>query len=204
MFQTSVKRNYTTGFPGEVIKDGPFRAKVARIASLTIGTDPAASTNRVSRVFGYSADTPTTGTTVAMDDKLVAVGAPVLFGVLINPKRYALFGTTTGGSLAPALDLPQGAEGEFADMGIIVAELFNEQAATKTINFGDSLAYVPNNITTGNNPQALPYGAIVSYSGALPTGLVAIPNGRVMNGLSLSASAAGAVVSGYTVIQLTQ
>lgn len=204
MFQTSVKRNYTTGFPGEILRDGPFRAKAARIASATLGVDPGASTNRVSRVFGFSADTPATGTTIAGEEKQVAVGAPVLFGVLINPKHYALYGTTTGGPLAPSLDLPIGANGEFADMGIICAEVFNETTGTKTINFGDSLAYVPNNISTGNNPQALPYGAIVSYSGSLPTGMVAIPNGRVMNGLSLAASAAGAVVSGFTIIQLTQ
>lgn len=204
MFQTSVKRNYTTGFPGDIIKDGPLRSKPARIASATVGTDPGASTNRISRAFGYTSDIAAQGTTLAALEANVSVGGPIFFGVLFNPKHYVLNGTVSGGPLAASLDVPQGFEGEFADMVIMVAELFNETTGTKAVAFGDNIAFVPNNISTANNPNQLPYGALVSYSGALPTGLVAIPNARVQNPISLVASAPGAAVSGYTIIQLTQ
>lgn len=206
MFQQSVKRAYTTGFPGEIVRDGPHRAKMARISSATLGADAGASTNRISRAFGYSGEVPNGGTTLAMIEATVAVGGPVFFGILGNPKRYALLGTQAGGTLAPSLDLPQFAEGEFFDMVTgMVFELFNETTGAKTMNFGDGIAFVPSNISGANNPLALPFGALVSFTGATPpTGMIAIPNARVINTSSLSASALGALVSGYTIGQLTQ
>lgn len=205
-FQSTVRRQYTTGFPGEIVRDGPTRAKAGRIASATVGVDPGASTNRVSRAFGFTSDMPASGTTYSAMEGIVSVGAPVFYGILGNPKHYALSGTTAGGSLAASLDLPIGTEGEFFDMGIIVAELFNETTGAKTTNFGDQVAFVPSSISTGNNPLALPYGALVSVAAgsAAPTGMILIPNARVTNPESLAASGAGALVSGYTVIQLTQ
>src|SRR6202035_2212836 len=115
-FQTIVNRNYTTGFPGEIVRDGPHRGKVARIASATLGADPGLSTNRISRAFGYTSDIGALGTTYAAMDAQVSVGGPLFYGILGNPKRYALQGTTVGGSLAPSLDLPMGFEAEFYDM----------------------------------------------------------------------------------------
>lgn len=207
MFQQSVKRNYTTGFPGEVVRDGPLRAKPARIASATLGADPGASTNRVSRAFGYNTDLPLQGSTFAAMESSVVVGGARFFGILGHPKRYALQGTTNGGTLAPSLDLPQYAEGEFFDMvtGMIM-ELFNETTGAKTTTFGDQVAYVPNTISAGNNALALPYGALISVAAgaAAPTGMQLIPNARVINTSALGASAAGALVSGYTIVQLTQ
>ena len=68
------------------------------------------------------------------------------------------------------------------------------------------LAYVPNTITTDNNPLALLYGALVTFAagGAPATGMIAIPNARVINTSALGASGAGALVSGYSIGQLTQ
>jgi hypothetical protein len=206
MFQTSVHRNYTTGFPGEIVRDGPVRAKAARIASLTTGTDPGASTNRVSRAFGYTNEVGPEGTTYGAQTATVSVGAVPFFGILIHPKHHVLQGTQAGGTLAPSLDLPQGYEGEFADMAIIVAELFNEQSAAKTSNYGDGVAYVPAAVPPADNVLALPYGALFSVpaGSAAPTGMVLIPNARVINAESLAASAAGALISAYTIIQLAQ
>jgi hypothetical protein len=206
-FQTSVQRQYTTGFPGELAKDGPTRAKQGRINSVTIGNDPGASTNRISRAFGFGADIPATGTTKSEMGALVVVGAPVFYGILANPKHYALQGTSSGGTLAPSLDLPIGADGEFVDMATgLISELFNETTGAKTMNFGDQVAYVMNTITALQNPLALPYGALVSVAPgfAAPAGMVLIPNARVINPGSLAASALGALVTAYTVIQLTQ
>lgn len=205
--QTTVARAYTTGFQGQIVEDGPRRGRVARINSATLGTDPGASTNRMSRVFGYSADYSIPGgSTVAARDNLVVVGGSQFFGILAHPERYASYGQA-GNSLAPTIDLPQGTDAEFLDMVTgMVAEVFNFTTGAETINYGDSLAYVPSNITTGNNPLALPYGALVSYAagGAVPTGLIAIPNARVVTPRSLAASGVGALVSTLAIIQLTQ
>lgn len=207
MFQSTVYRQYTTGFPGEIVRDGPTRGKVGRISSATTGTDPGASTNRISRAFGYSGDMPPQGpTTYAASEALVAVGAPVFFGVLGNPKRYALSGNTTS-SLGPSLDLTSGSVGEFYDMATgLIVEIFNAGTAVQNVNFGDQLGYIPNTISTGNNPNALPYGALVSFAAgaAVPAGVVLIPNARVINPVTLAASAPGALVSTYTTVQLTQ
>jgi hypothetical protein len=207
MFQNKVNRNYTTGFPGEFQADGPHRGRTARIVSPTIGADPGVSTNRISRAFGYSGEIGPEGSTYSNSEHLVSVGSPRFFGILGNPKRYALQGNANAGSLAPALDLPLGEVGEFYDMATgFIAELFNETTAAKTMSYGDGVAYVPNNISAANNPEALPYGALVSVltGQAAPTGFVLIPNARVVNTSSLAASALGALVSSYTVIQLTQ
>lgn len=205
--QTQVNRAYTTGFAGQIVRGGPMRGKVARIASATLGTDPGASTNRLSRAFGYNTDLSIPGgTTVAADDETVIVGGAEFYGILGNKDRYALYGSS-GNSLAASVDLPQGAEGEFYDMctGLVV-ELFNETTGAQTVNYGDQLCYVPSNVSTANNPQALPYGALFSIAAgaAVPTGMVLIPNARIMTPRSLAASAVGALVSQLAIVQLTQ
>lgn len=206
-FQTTVQRQYTTGFPGEIVRDGPTRAKPARIFSNTLGTDPGASTNRISRAFGWQADIGASGTTYSVMESQVIVGGPVFFGVLGHPKHYAARGTVSGGTLAATLDLPKGAEGEFFDMVTgMVMEFFNETTSAKTINFGDQIAYVPSNISGANNPLELPFGALIAVPAGspAPTGMVLIPNARVINPITLSASALGALVSGLSIGQLTQ
>jgi hypothetical protein len=204
--QTSVKRAYTTGFPGQLVEDGPKRARVARINSATLGTDPGASTNRISRAFGYASDIGASGSTYAAREVMVNVGGPDFFGILGHPQRYALYGSA-GNSLAASVDLPQGAEGEFFDMATgLIVELFNETTGTYTPTYGDQLCYVPAGITPANNPLALPYGALFSIAAgaAVPTGMILIPNARVVSPLSLAASAVGALVSGSAIVQLTQ
>jgi hypothetical protein len=206
-FQQTVQRQYTTGFPGEIVRDGPKRAKAARINSATVGIDPGASTNRISRAFGYTSEVPATGITYSASDALVDVGGPTFFGILGNPKHYASAGNSANGTLAPTLDLPKGHEAEFFDMATgIVLELFNETTGTKTTNYGDQIAYVLNTITVGQNALALPYGALISVpaGSAAPAGFKLIPNAEVVNSTTLSASALGSLVSGYTIGQLTQ
>lgn len=204
-FQSTVNRQYTQGFPGEIIADGPLRLKPGRIDSATIGVDAGLSTNRISRAFGYSSDLPTTGSTNSASGALVVVGGAKFYGVLAHPKHYALYGNA-GDSLGASMDLPKGANAEFAEMAIMVLELFNETTGSKTVNYGDGIAYVPVGISGANNTLALPLGALVSYpaGGSVPTGMVAIPNARVTNPITMTASALGALVSGYTKGQLTQ
>lgn len=204
--QTIVNRAYTPFFAGQLVKEGPKRAKVARIASATLGTDPGASTNRISRAFGYTSEIPDMGQSFVKQEAIVSVGGPNFFGILGHPQRYALYGKS-GDSLAASYDLPQYAEGEFFDMATgLGIELFNFTTGSITSNFGDPVGFVPSNITTGNNPLALPYGALVSWAAgaAVPTGIVQIPNARIMVPVTLAASSAGNATSGLTVVQLTQ
>lgn len=206
-FQSTVRRSYTTGFPGEIVRDGPTRAKPARIASASVGVDPGASTNRISRAFGYSGEVPATGTTQAAIEQTVTVGGDVFFGILGHPKHYALNGTLSGGPLAASMDLPQYAEGEFFDMATgLVVEMYNDTTGAKTMTFGDQVAYVKSTITALENPLALPYGALISLApgAAAPAGFAIIPNARVINTETMAASALGALVGAYNIVQLTQ
>lgn len=201
--QTTVRRAYTTGFAGQLSADGPRRAKPGRIASPTIGADAAKSTNRMSRAFGFLSDFPSPGAPNESTGYVatVTVGGNKFFGILGQPTSYALFGSA-GDSLAPSMDLPLGAVGEFFDMATgLIVELFNETVAAKNVTFGDGLAYV-----TGVDAQGVPLGGLVSFpaAGAAPAGSVLIPNARVMSTLQIPASAVGAPVSSLVVVQLTQ
>lgn len=203
--QTTVKRAYTTGFQGQIVRFGPTRGKVARIVSATVGTDPAASTNRMSRVFGYSADGSVEGSTLAADLDLVVLGGTDFYGILGHPERYALYGQA-GNSLAPSIDLPQGTEGEFFDMFTgMVCEIFNSTTGAVTMNYGDTLAYVPVGISGANNTTVIPIGGLVYVpaGGSVPTGMLAVPgNPKIVTQTPLGASAVGAPVSALAIVQM--
>lgn len=205
-FQTTVRRQYTLGFPGDIVADGPRRAKPAVIVSATVGVDAGASTNRMTRAFGYAANPAMTGGTNATNEFTVVVGGTNFFGILGNSKNLALQGGVAG-TLSPSLDLPRYATGEFFDMvtGMVV-EVFNETTGAATVDFGDQIAYVSDQATVGQNPLALPHGALVAFpAGAtIPAGFVLIPNARIVNPVTMGASGLGALVSTYTVAQLTQ
>jgi hypothetical protein len=209
-FQQTVNRQYTTGFAGELVEDGPKRARPARIAALPVGA-LATGPNRISRAFGYAADIGTVGMAASITEASrsmeVQVGGKVFYGILGHPKHYALFGSADG-SLAPSYDLPNGAEGEFFDMATgLVVEVINHTTAAATVTYGDNVGYVPNDMAVADNPLGLPAGALVTWpgdSGPPPTGIVGIPNARVVNAVSMGASAVGALVAATTIIQLTQ
>lgn len=209
MLQNTVKRAYTTGFQGQIVRFGPQRSKMARILSATIGTDPAQSTNRMSRVFGYSADEsmiPGSGsTTLAADAPGVVLGGTTFFGILGHPERYALYGSA-GNSLSPSIDLPQGTEGEMFDMTTgMIMEIFNSTTGAVTMNYGDTLAYVPAGIPGADNTMVIPIGGLVYVpaGSAIPTGMLAVPgNPKIVSPVPLGASAVGAPVSALAIVQI--
>ena len=199
MFQKVVNRNYTGAFPGQITFDGPKRAKPGRITSAT--------GNTVGLEFGVSGEVPSGSNNVqAVQELRAAVGGTVFLGILGHPQHYVLNGTQAGGPLAASDDLPQYSEGEFFDMvtGMAVY-IFNETTATKNIAYGDSLAYCTTATTGAQNPQGVPVGGIISVAagGSVPAGFQAIPNSKVRNPISITASAPGAPVAGLTNIQLT-
>lgn len=218
-FQKNVRRQYTLGFVGEIVRDGTLRAMPGRIASDTTQSD--GSTNRIGRVFGYVAesgapDDETVASTItvngvtfpvgrAAEVATVEVGGTIFFGILGIPKHYALQGTATDGALSASYDLPFGTEGEFIDMtaGMVVEILNASITDAQTVTFGDKLAYVPKGISSTDNPNGLPLGAIVAYSDTLPTGFLQVPNAFVKTSLTLPASATGNLSGTPVVIQLT-
>lgn len=218
-FQKVVRRQYTAGFVGEIVRDGTLRAFPGRIASPTTQAD--GSTNRIGRVFGYNGEsgapddaTVNSDITIggneypvgrAADVPTVVVGGTNFFGILGIPKHYALQGTNTDGALSPTYDLPFGTEGEFIDMtaGMVVEILNPSITDAQTVTYGDLLAFVPVGISATDNPNGLPLGSIISYKGSLPAGFQAIPNAFVTTSLSLPASTAKALTGTPVVIQMT-
>lgn len=201
--QTTVRRAFTGGFAGQLVADGPRRAKPGRIQSPTVGADAAKSTNRMSRAFGFLSDFPSPTDPNAGTGYVatVTVGGNKFFGILGQPTSYALFGAA-GDTLAPSNDLPIGAVGEFFDMATgIVVEVMNETTAVKNVTFGDQAAYI-----TGVDPQGVPLGGIIAVAAgaAAPAGSILIPNARFMQTLSIPASAVGVPVSALATLQLTQ
>jgi len=122
--QQAVAINMAFGVVGELFLDGPLRGQPGIIDS--DGVTPAF--NRVGRVFTHVA---------AADGHVTVGGSGVFAGILANPKVYPLFGTASGGSLAPSLDLGQYAIGEFVydTTGIIVS-------LAAAANIGDLVDYV--------------------------------------------------------------
>lgn len=219
MFQQTVNRNFTTGFPGDIVRGGPHRGKVGRILAPVTPTAAVEGGGVITRAFGYVGEIGDLGApnasmiTDALDAYTVAAGYPVFFGILGHPKHYTLRGTQAGGTLAASMTLPYGSEGEFLDMvtGLVV-QVFNPlTASAKTVNFGDSLAYVKYNADVTKlgtlNPGGVPAGGLVAFApGATidPDVFIAIPNSRIMESHSIVASAAGVPASVNAIVQLTQ
>lgn len=202
--QTTVRRAYTGGFAGQLVEDGPRRARVARILSDTIGTDANASTNHMSRAFGDAVDPSGAAANMLGVARTyeVTVGGAVFFGILGHPQHHALYGAA-GDSLAASMDLPKGAEGEFFDMATgLIVELFNETTADVDAAYGDGIAYV----SAADNANGLPLGAIIRVDAGAdaPAGATLIPNARLVQNITIPASAAGDASFVLAMIQLTQ
>lgn len=135
-FQTQVQSQFTQGWLGELIKDGPLRALPARIAVDVLITD----TNTFGKAFTFVADAPSVG---ASGQTVRVGGAGAFAGILVDPKDHALYGTAAGGSLAPTMDLPQGEAAQFCTMGYVVVSMSTSTA------FGDPVYFAP--ATTGGD-----------------------------------------------------
>ena len=149
-FQSTVRRQQTTGFVGEIIEDGPTRAFPATLVS----------TSEANNVFGR------VFTHIASSDTNVAAGGAVatFAGILTAPKQNVTAGASTG-ALDPTITLRNNEVGQILDMGIIIVNL------ASAANIGDSVYYDP---TVGNATA----GAMSAVSGAPYTAQV--PNAKVV------------------------
>jgi hypothetical protein len=129
-FQQQVTYAYAAGLPGEIAADGPLRAQSFRlVANTTTPTNPIGFGQAFVYAPGGDVSNPngiaTTQTATPGTD-----GTSVTFaGILINPKAHALYGTVSGGPLAPSYQLPDGSWGELCTMGILFVSITAATAA---------------------------------------------------------------------------
>lgn len=170
-FQSTVSLAQGFGVPGEIFLDGPHRAQPG-----IINSDGVTNPNRVGRVF----------TQVAGSDGKCIVGGAItdgtpFYGILANPKEYATYGSTSG-TLAPSLDLPQYAEGDF---------VYNATAITMTLpaacQVGD---YVDYNTTTGAVVTRAPFA---NYTGSITTTVLTVTGTPTGAPIAVGAAVTGAL-----------
>lgn len=151
--QSSVNTFYTTGFVGEIIKDGPLRATTWDLNGQT--TNP----NQIGYAF-----------TATSTSGVAQVGGTGAFaGILVNPKDYALFGTQAGGTLAPSIILPPYYTGaQLLTMGIIVCNF------TTAVSYGDPVYFAPDNTDSDL------VGGLYNADRTTP-GRKLIPNARIIS-----------------------
>lgn len=202
MLQQTVRRAYTSGFNGQLVEDGPRRARPGRIVA---PTNPLFQ-NSMGRAFGFVGeivlpDSAENGVGYVSE---VQLGGPVFFGILGQPTSYALFGTA-GDTLGAADDLPDGSVGEFFDMATgLCVQIFNEKDTAITNHFGDRIAYMAG---AAASPAGVPPGGLIALppdASAAPAGYIVIPNARLVRTFDMAASPAGVPVVALSIIQLTQ
>lgn len=169
-FQSTVNTNTGFGVVGELFLDGPLRAQPGIIDS-----DGVTYPNRVGRAF----------TNVAGSDGHMTIGGTGAFaGILANPKVYPLQGTAAGGTLAPTLDLPQYAKGEFVyDTTGLIVTLENSAAIGDTVDFAqtDGKLYARAANVAAAGAQRVAFASDVATVTLSPAGMPAIGVGSILN-----------------------
>lgn len=147
-FQSAIALNQGFGVAGEIVFEGPTRAKPGVVK----GT---AANIVVGRAF----------TIDAADGQYSPGGTGTFGGILANPKALQSVGTTAGGPLAPTLTVPAGTVCEFVMMGEILVSLSNAAAigdAVKFVNADGTLAAG----APGAGETAVPNAKVVRYANA--------------------------------------
>lgn len=218
MFQKFVGRQITTGFPGSVVLDGPYRFRMGRLMSPSLQ-------NLITAVFGYDGeggapDSAIVGTEYPINPSdpasakavvgpagivpHVKAGGANFFGILAHRGHYVLRGTPEN-PLAPSLYVSQFAEGEFAyNVTGLAAIVYNYTAGEVDIKFGTALGYVLDTATAAQNPNGVPVGGLVPVLdvASVPAGVALVPNSKIHNPMKLGASAAGKPTASTMTISL--
>lgn len=170
-FQTQIRYDYAFGVPGEIKFDGPSRVQPGFLNSALAAYNIVGAT-----AFSQ----PQAGGAVVAGGAIGPGSGNVFYGLLVNPKLYASFGTSAGGPLAATMTLPNNVEAEFMLTGYVVVSV------PAACNIGDQLTY---NTTTG----AL---ATVANNVNPPAGFAFVPN-AVIDKFAQTA------VGGLAVVRLT-
>lgn len=149
-FQSSINIFTAAGMPGDLAYSGPVRATPYNLFS-----DGQAQTCGFAFTVtnGANAD-PTVAQGGSPNAGTAQVGGTGVFaGILVNPKEYALYGTS-GAPLGATLNLPDNSVGSLLDMGFIWAKLTNATASV-----GDEVYY---DNTTGALTSQAPIAAFTA------------------------------------------
>lgn len=153
-FQSTIRFDQTSGIVGEIIKDGPHRAKPVILSSTS------AANNVVGRAFRHVS---------GQDLDVSADAAGVFAGILIHPKAYATSGPSTG-ALDPTLTLPNEISVEVLDMGFILVDLSLTAPANPSRAIGADIWYRDAD------------GVLVGSTGAGPgAGYTQVPNATIVD-----------------------
>ena len=161
-FQSTVRIDQTTGVVGDIILDGPM------IGIPAILNSTSAANNVIGRAFRH----------VSSEDLEVSADASAgatFAGILANSKVYATSGTSTGGTLAPTLVLPNDVEVELVRVTAgIVVELSTTASIGDNVFFATATGILAaNSATTLANHERID-GATVVRNNISGTGRLAI------------------------------
>lgn len=139
-FQQAININQAIGVLGEVAFSGPQRATPYNLVSTPLLNNIGYAYTVVSGADPDPlADTPNAGTATVG-------GSGVFAGILIGPKEYASFGSTTG-PLNPVIALPDNSVGELLEMGSIFVNLPGPASVGDLVTY-DPLTGALNSITS--------------------------------------------------------
>ena len=156
-FQTTIQFRYTEGFVGEIIADGPVRARTWRLNSQIV------LPNTVGFAYTFVSDATGPINSGNQGTGIVVVGNTGVFaGIAVMPKTLTLNGTAAGGSLAPSYNMLPDTKCELLDMGKIVVNL-----TTAANTYGLGVYYVTATGALG--------------AGTAAAGQVQIPNAKVIS-----------------------
>jgi hypothetical protein len=119
-FQQTVSGEQGFGVVGEIFTNGPLRSESVKLVSGT-------AINTVGNAYTITAE----GVAKVGGD------AGVFGGILINPKHYASYGTSSG-TLEASLVLPENAQGELLTMGEIIVSLSNAAVIGSGVYYTDA------------------------------------------------------------------
>ena len=171
-FQSTVSLAQGFGVVGEIFLDSPYRAQPGIIDS-----DGVTYPNRIGQAF--------TGVAAADGHAVVGgaigIGAP-FYGILANPKNYPLYGTAAGGTLAPSLDLPQYAEGQFVTMGEMIVSLPAAAAIGDLIDYDTASGALSSRVAVqpSSGAQRVAFASNVATVSLTPAGAPPIGLGSIL------------------------
>ena len=179
-FQSSINATLALGVPGELRDDGPVRAKVYELYSAG-----------VPNIVGQTVFTLTTAQSEVAAGIAQAGGTGPIAGLLVNPKAYASYGTTSGGPLAATMTLPDYSLAELATTGAYFAAL------PATAKIGDQVIYDTSTGKIGTMPATTKFTASIAAGGSATADVLTV------TAVAEGTLAVGQIISGVGVPQNT-
>lgn len=166
---------FTGAIADNVLTVSGVSSGTLQVGQTISGTGVTAGT----KIVGYGTGSGGTGTyevdieqTASSTSMAGTGGEPTVFaGILCNPKAYASYGTVENGTLAPTMNLPDNALGEFLTMGTVVIALGSAGNIGNTLVYdvdtGEIFAVAPG-AAPGNGRAVVPNAVLYRYPTSAP------------------------------------